>query len=336
MILTLATIKQSTIPQVLNLCPDDPKLIQYVNEAQERLMSTPKDWLGTWQSAMFLIRDQCIIWPQGVLEIRAAKMGGRPMVLRNSWYEYVQPVGEPYEDRVTGNFLVLQDQDWTPVITNIIQTGNTVRLFAGDASDYGKRVLVQGYDQNMAFVRTADGANWVNGEYVTLQRPWVDTNTKWGVNGITGIQKDVTNQVVLMREISVVTGKGTDMAVFEPDITVPRFKRSRIINYNRVKTIAGCGCSEEVVMECVVKRAHVPVRVDSDYLVLQNLAAFKDACMAVKREQDEGPGAGSEYMASAKRLLQGELENVLGRKFHITADYHGGHTFSRGVMAGMR
>jgi len=334
MILTLASIQQSSIPKVLNLCPTDPRLIQFVNESEERLMSTKKDWIGTWQTARFVITDGCISWPRGVLEIRQAKICGTPMLMRNSWYEYVQSVGEPGEASNTGNFLVLQDNDWSPVVNNVSKLGNVIRFFPGDASDVGKRVLVQGYNTNHVFVRSQDGATWVDGEYVTLATPFVETVNTWYADGITGIQKDITNMPVTMFEVGP-DDTTTEMATFEPDESYPRFKRSKIINFECVLRRVGGGWGA-FVMECIVKRSHIPVRVPTDYLVLQNLSAIKAACLAVKRDEDEGPGAGLQLMDSAQKLLRGELENVLGRKVHITSDYHGGRPFYKGVMAGMR
>ena len=337
MIITLATIQQSSIPTVLGLCPTDPRVTRYANEAQERLMSTEREWLGTWQTARFVIIDGCIVWPRGVLEIRHAKIGCTPMSLRNSWYEYVQPVGDPGVAGC-GNF-VMQDNDWSPVVNNVDRTGNTIRFFPGGPSDYGKRILVQGYDINHVFVRSQSGSSWVDGEYVTLASPFVDTVNTWYADGITGIQKDITDQPVTMFDVLPAVGSGeettTEMATLEPDESYPRYKRSKILNFDSVVREVGGGWGAFIV-ECIVKRGHIPIRVPTDYLVLQNLAAIKSACMAIKREEDEGPGAGEEQMAAARRLLSGELRNVLGRKTHITADLHGGRTFSRSVMAGMR
>lgn len=334
MILTLASIKQSNIPKVLNLCPDDPRLLQFVNEAQERLMSTAKDWVGTWQSARFVISGGCITWPRGVLEIRQAKICGTPMLLRNSWYEYVQPVGEPNDAKRTGDFLVLQEYDQSPVHANVALTGNTIRFFPGTASDVGKRILVQGYNANNVFVRSQDtDGTWVDGEYVTLESPFTDTVNTWYENGITGIQKDLTDQPVTMFDVNALDGDTSEMASFDPDDYYPSFKRSKIFDRVR-RLVTGSCCTFQ--MECIVKRAHIPVRIDTDYLVLQNLAAFKDACQGVKRDEDEGPGAGLPFMRSAEKLLTGQLQNVLGRLVHIEADFHGGRTFYRGVMRGMR
>jgi len=287
--------------------------------------------------ARFNITDGCFAWPRGVVDIRQAKVCGTPMVLRNEWYSYVQPVGQPHESRVTGTFLVMQSDGSTPVSRNIGVTGNTIRIYPGDSSDVGKRILIQGYDFNGNWVRTNDTVTgvWVDGEYVTLAEPFADTVTKWNKGGITGVQRDSTNQPTTLFELDATTTDEIEMASYQPDDEVPSFRRSKIINYRWVReAVAGCRCDFQ--MDCIVKLSHIPVRQDTDYFVIRNLAALKDAAMSVKLDEDQGVGAGDALFMRAKKILNDDLKNIDGRIVHIDAQLHGGRTFQRGVMQWMR
>ena len=335
--ITVAQVRASRIPTVLSVCPTGPELLSYCNEGEVRLMSLPNDWWGTWQQARFTIIEGCLTWPRGVVDIRQASACNQPFVLRNEWYHYVMPVGQPGEARVTGNFLEMESNGTSPVAINILVTGSTIRVYPGDATDVGKKILIQGYDKNGVWVRTVDAVTgvWTDGEYVTLAEPFVDTTTQWLRQGITGVQRDATNQPTTIFELNATTLAETEMASYQPDDDVPSFRRSKIINYRTTAPfLNGCDCTFQ--LNCIAKLGHVPVRQDTDYFVIQNMAALKDAAMSVKLDEDQGVGAGDALFNRAKKILNDELKNFNGRLTHIRADLHGGFQFGRSVVAGMR
>lgn len=339
MIITLKTVKQSRIPNVLNLCADDPRLLSFLNEAQERLLSYKEAWLGTWQRARFQITESCIVWPRGVEDIRLAQICGTPMVLRNEWYEYLGPVGEPNESSITGNFLTMKSTGTTPIPKNIQVTGSVIRTYPGDLVDVGKRVLYQGYDENGEWVRTVDTENGdivVDGEYVTVASPFVDTTKKWARGGITGVQRDATSYAQKVFEVYENTAYAESMmADYQADDTLPNFRSTEIVNYRTVRSLVPKDSTCNIVMDCIVKRSHIPVSIDSDYFVIQSIPALKDAARSVKLEEDVGVGAGEALMGSAIKILRNQLANFIGDTVRIQPDLHGGRTFSY-FMRGFR
>lgn len=342
--ITLQMVMNSRVPTVLNLCPTDPMLLTYVNEAEERLMTSPENWVGSWQRALFDLYDGFCVYPRGVVEIRQAKVCGTPMVLRNEWYSYLGPVGQPDYSDQTGCYLAMEADGTTPVYSNISRSGNRARAYPGDPSDVGKRLLIQGTDKNGVWVRTQDmidPANpvWVDGEYLTLALPFVDSQTQWAEAGITGVQREITNKSTALFESNFDTQIESPMADYQPDEIVPSYRKSRILHFgSNQRSCSGSsygGSPTPYQIDCIIRLAHVPVRQPQDYFVLNNLPALKDASMAIKMDEDAGPGAGAAYMASAIRLLRQELKNFTGSRVHIKADLHGGKQFGY-MVRGMR
>jgi len=67
----------------------------------------------------------------------------------------------------------------------------------------------------------------------------------------------------------------------------------------------------------MAKLALIPVEVDTDYLVIQNIAALKEECQSVRfGEMDDKSSAGQAALRHNKaiNLLNGELVHHLGKE----------------------
>jgi hypothetical protein len=172
---------------------------------------------------------------------------------------------------------------------------------------------------------------------LTLASPFVDSVTRWKAGMITGVQREATHQNTDLFEANYDTQTEAQLASYQPDELVPSYRKSRILHFKPIaNTYKGVNCTCRFQMDAVVKLGHIPVYQDTDYFVIQNMAALKDAAMAVKLEEDAGPGAGAASMASAINLLRKELQNYNGQKVHIRPDLQGGRTFRYMVTRGMR
>src|ERR1041384_3645824 len=89
--LTLKDIKNSRIPALLNVCPDDARIGQWINTFEERSFSRGR-WWGSTQLARFCVTtESCIVTPREVATIDALSIGGVPVPVQNSWFQFIRP-----------------------------------------------------------------------------------------------------------------------------------------------------------------------------------------------------------------------------------------------------
>lgn len=305
---TLRMLKDSRIPYVLEMGPEDQRVIAYANEAQLRLLNRSKDgWWDTAQRMRFCVGPSgCITWPRGIAEIKGLVTCSGSMPLRNGWYEFLNDGSglADYNNCCGGG---LYDRGYGPTYEDIIpKTYNGaaplndkfLRLYISVAADAGKRVLVQGTDADNAPLRTIVGGTTINGIYMTLAFPFVDSTVV--IASITGIQKDVTLGPVRAYELNPDDGTERALAYWEPDETVPWYRKSY------VKGLTSSCCGGHLVT-AMVKLAYYPAKNDTDWLVLGNLAALKDMVQSI-RKKEANLEAESLYMErSAIRELNAEL-----------------------------
>jgi hypothetical protein len=78
-----------------------------------------------------------------------------------------------------------------------------------------------------------------------------------------------------------------------------------------------CGSGDPLtnkrVVRAVVKLDHIDVRRDTDWFVLGNLPALKNAAKAVQLEEQQNVGEAARYFGEAIRLLEVELTHYQGK-----------------------
>lgn len=289
--LTLGNIRAGRIPTVLGVCSDDARLIDWANEAQERMMNCGR-WFGTVARARFCITNDCLVWPREVAFIEGIKLCGQPISSHNMWYEFTEYVN-PWCDSWTcsSNDPSLEERGLTPVVADITGTGKKVIVYARDATDSNttKRILVQGRDENNQWIRMLF-TEWVDGEWIVP----LDTgrvSTKFFDGGITGIQKDDTNSNILMYQYDDATSTVEHLlGNYQPNEQNPQYRKSYLKNIGGGCCCNSCGCDDDdtKTVEAIVTLQHVPVAADTDWLLIQNEAAFKFAMLACKLEETEG------------------------------------------------
>lgn len=306
---TLRQAKDSRIPYVLEMGPEDLRVVAYINEAQQRLLNRAKDgWWDTAQRMRFCVSTSgCITWPRGVADIRGLALCDGAMELRNGFAEFLND-GSGLADFNHCCGGGLYDRGYGPTYEDIIpKTYNGaaplndkfLRLRIDVAADAGKRVLVQGTDANNLPLRTVVGGATINGIYMTLVSPYVDSTI--AIASITGIQKDVTLGAVRAFELNPDDGTERALAYWEPDETIPWYRKSYI------KSIGASTCCSHRLVTAMVKLAYYPARNDTDWMVLGNIAALKDMVQSI-RKKEANLEAESLYMErSAIRELNAEL-----------------------------
>ena len=165
---TLSNVRASRIPEALNVSPDDARLVQYVNEATERLLHRGL-WWGSYGRYAITATSQLLTLPAELDTIEAVAVSQIQMPVRDVFYEFLsngwptrddtQPCGSGIEEVIyRGNFPTFVDLTADSVVT----------LICDLASDATKIVTVMGYDENDNWVRSLVDGEYVNGEQVAL------------------------------------------------------------------------------------------------------------------------------------------------------------------------
>src|SRR6185295_16002 len=169
-----------------------------------------------------------------------------------------------------------------------------------------KRTLIQGLDQNGTVIRSQDGLTPTLGEFLTLQEPFVQAPME--ISAITGIQKDVTLGPVKYYEVDLTTGDTRLLLTMEPSEQTASYRRYTINGLPRNCCNTPLGATAQVTG--MAKLELIPVRCDTDWLLIQNLEALASECQAIRFDSlDSGNGArqAARKHHDAIGYLQGEL-----------------------------
>jgi hypothetical protein len=310
--LTLGQVKQSRIPDFLGFDPQDTRLVQIVNEAHQRLMMQGLFW-GTYQTYQICVSSEgCLTWPRQVASIEALAVNDQPITLRNNWFEYLQ-TGFGIRSTSNSSELQLMDRGRSAVFLDMTDFSSTLQVYSEVDEDASAKLLVQGYDQNGNWIRTLEGSQWIDGEYIAIGTTTAASSKIF--TSITGVQKPVTNGPV---HLSKVTAESVIVPIgyYQWDEQFPDYRRSIIPGLgNAPQYTCGSGdpLTEKRVVRAVVKLDHIPVKRDTDWFVLGNEPALKNAAKAVQLEEQQNRAEAAQYLGEAIRLLEVELTHYQGR-----------------------
>ena len=234
--------------------------------------------------------------------------------VRNDWFEFVES-GYGLLDNKDNVGYQLIDRGESPTQKDMSGEGKNIRVYAFLAADAGKIINIQGYDENNAWIRTASGGSYIDGQNVTLVNGYVDTTKKF--KSITGIRKDVTQANVQLYEITDASAPTlVDLATYEPNETLPSYRRSIIPSLGGA---AGCesGTDKKVAVTVIAKLRFINAVNDTDVLMVSDLYAIKNMATAIKLEENRDFGAASEYRNLAFDSLQNQLANHMGDGLYL-------------------
>lgn len=329
--LRLYDIRTSRLFRAIGICQGDvQQTADYVNSAQERLLnaveSGDEGWWGTWAEMAFNVTKDApyVTLPRGVTRIIDPAVCDQPVALQNQFYRFLRFGNGPrcFTNRVMGNMTVY-DKGLVPTMVDLDATAGAqiIRIYPASEFDAGQRVLIQGTDQNGMTVRTVDGYANVEGEFVTLAQPFVDTLFRYKT--LTGIQKDTTNGTVEIRQADPTTAVEKTLLTMEATEQVSGYRRYYVQNvpYNCCGTVEPSPCIEVtspyyVQLSFVAKLELIPVKADPDYLLIQNREALIAECQSIKFSERDGEEARKQEILKHKeaiRYLNGEIFNQLGK-----------------------
>lgn len=314
--------RQSRAPQSVGSCSSDqPRLASLVNEASQMLLEAGGEvgFWGTWGRFAFNV-DPCapyLTLPRSLVRMINAAICKTPIRIQNGLYELLEFGVGPQPEDCGCQLREAYDRGTFPTLKDLDNKTNKkcIRFYLTDQRDIGKRILVQGVDTNGTVLRSLDNGIDVEGVYVRLEAPFVDTEFLFGANTsskITGLQKDITVGDVRVYEVDTVTGASVSLSVLEPSEETTAYRR-----YFLNGLPANCCAGETTVqITAMCKFAFVPVTVDQDWLIIGNIPALKRACESVRYAENDSPE--SHAMSRAKwqeaiRLLNRELDHHMGK-----------------------
>lgn len=321
--ITYQDFQNSRIPAAVGECPASMKLLAWLQEAEERLLYEGK-WWGTYSRVRICATDGCITLPSQLATIEAIAQCGRPLEIRDSWYEFLEKGmgirGECScwpEAIMRGNYPVFRD-----ISSNINKL-----LFVCDVTlDVGKQVLALGYDENNNWIRTLVNGAWQDGEIITLaQSPGTQSVNIF--TSITDLQfpSNMEGQTWLY-SYSTVDASQIMLGHYQYNETRPSYARYFMPSVQSAIRAGGGGCGngvsnttgcKTVQLEMVCKHALVPVTVATDYLNIPCLPALKEMITALKNSENEGDGNKANGLIAtglqlAKAILDKQLNHFLG------------------------
>ena len=317
--LTLADIKRP-ISKVLSMASTDSRVVDYINEAQERLLYKGK-WPGTYARYRVTTDAGMITWPRQLETIEAVAIDDVPGVVRNRWFEFLES-GPGILESTDKIGLQLIDQDVAASFSDITGTGKKLRLYTDSLTasvDTGVKVLLQGYNDDGKWIRTQDGSNYVDGEYVTLTASYVETTNNF--SALSGAQKPDTKGNVTVKEYNVSADTVRTIAEYEPLENLPTYRRSMIPGITTSTTVTVTG-----------KLRFIPAENDIDWLHINNQPALKLMVMAIRKEENNILDEAMAYEARALQSLQDQLMHFLGDGAVFTPRVAGAATWGGGII----
>lgn len=328
--LRLYDVRLSRLPRVIGACPADIQTVaENVNTAQRRLLyakeAGDEGWHGTWAEIAFNVTrtNPYFTAPREVARVEFTNVCRRPVPVQNQFYEYLQ-FGNgrlpKIHARCRQDFLQVYSRNSVPTFTDLAATPQLIYIYPSDPGDVDgtKRVLLQGLDQNGVTVYSQDGANRVQGVFVPLGSPFVSSAIQF--TQITGIQKDITNGPVQFFQFDPTTGAQSLLLTMEPSEQTAWYRRYYFnpLPFNCCHSFPPVQPStpNTVQVTAIVKLDLIPVAVDTDYTLIQNLEALIEEGQSVRYSEIDS--ATSKQMAAEKHkqaigLLNGEIAHFYSR-----------------------
>ncbi len=233
------------------------------------------------------IDNGCITLPREIETVLACNIGGRPALGHDQLFSF--HLNGPGDFKTPCNYS-WDDSGLHPVYRDL-RCPSKVVAFLDNTEDDGKKVRIFGYDDQQRPLRTKIGEEWQDGYLVpTIYGYALPEAGAPTISRITGIVKDVTAGNIRLSSFDSSTSTGTLLGVFEPDETVPQ--------YRRLKVNSSCGW----IRICYRKRS-AQVRSANDRILLHSRPALLLALHALKFYRDSDIANGQAFEANATRLL---------------------------------
>lgn len=301
----------------------DPRVIDYLNLAQEELMNEG-DWPSVVARLRFRISGCKIVVPSEFDRIMLMTINGIPMQMQSPWFEFVgegpdflntdylvPPID--YNDRLNlGGLVGVIDREQVATFEDIPLTGGPYYpVVYGTADETGglpnnrPKIIIRGYDANRNWVRSlGPGGIWMDGIELPINGdtpPFASTSTQ-SFSEVTAIIKPVTNGYVNLYVTNNTTAE-VFIGSYAPRDTNPYYRRYHIPGLSPVQ------------IYCVLarlRRRFFPARADNDFLLIGNLPALISMMQAVYYREAKDMENYTAYKATAIDIMRKETKAYVG------------------------
>lgn len=333
-------IDNSRVPKALGLCPrtnveQRTRFLQIVNEGQQRLIPQGL-YVGTYGRFRMCVTDGCVSLAPQLASIERVALYGRVIPSHDMLYEFLDNGFGPRNALSTtgtgtcggGGSCGMAEANlrgYFPSFGDIRGSAKKLRFACDLSSDVDKTVLALGYDDNGNWIRTTQGSVVADGELITLaQAPGTDS-TKF-FSSLTGVQfPDERDGQVWLWERDTVASTSRLIGNYQYWETDPDYPRYFFPSVLAQQTSNGCTAT---TIELIGKLDFVPVKQDTDYLIIRNVPALKEMCVGIKKAEDEADSSVSNDIiikaeALAIHYLDQELEHYNGQGREVGMNVRG-------------
>ena len=320
--ITLGQMLNSRLPSKLGLCREDARIVQYLNDAQYRLLELPGSWQGRTQlTELWLCDKPYFLMPPGAVAVEGAwaPEACRGVELKNRLWRFV---GACHRDNDCDGCVAFEHSGRSAMAQ--IPECPPFRVFAiaRYVEDVGTELWIEGLDENGNVVRSESRA----GTRITATA-WDSSadipSTCW-MSTMSDATKGVTHGEI---EIYAEDQKGCRLIMNElyPHETSALRERYDI------------GCRAPATVEASLRLGHVPVVRETDPFVLTSETAISYAAEASKADEERDYGRFQALMNQAKDCLYNQLEAASpGREVTRVTTEPGRRNLNRRVFADFR
>ena len=282
-------------------------------------------WWGTYAEIGFTASRTSphVIMPRNVARLEFVDVCGRPADVNNQFAEYLRfGNGRMRPGRGSCDpqrqFLPTAAYERNNAVTQVelFPAPQILSVYITSPADVGKRIFLQGLDNNGVQIYTQNVQDVVMGAFVTFAMPF--TNAPMQFSRITGVQKDVTQGQVKVYQVDPTTGAQVLLLTMEPTEQTSWYRRYLLdpLPINCCNQAAINPVLNTVQCTAIAMLEHVDVAVDTDYLLIQEPSALILEAQAIrmsKNDSDSARAQSREYHLQAVRLLIGQASRYLGQ-----------------------
>lgn len=284
-----------------------PDFIQLVNEAQRRLIKRG-DFFGLVQEAVFVFQGCYIVWPKYVGTIIAARRGRGGVQVSNMWYSFTGSFHRHHShwhgDAVledAGETCTFQPISGSTLDASGSSLGQIIQYYVQQPQDLTATITLFGKQYGDQPLQQQVNGAWERGLTLTAGTPVAQTSVM--VTKLESIIRSPTQANATLYEFDPASSTRRLLAVFEPNDTNPRFRRSVIVNFNNCfgcqTTPSNSTTPKYHQLEVLLKLKFIPVVNPWDFLLIDDFDALKFAMQAVKAEEAGDIDTANKYFLRA-------------------------------------
>ncbi len=317
--LTLADIQTPQFQQASGFCTDRDEFLELVNLAVNALIRRG-DWPGTLIPVRLCVSNGCITFPRYVGEVRKVNACNSSIDMRNVWYQFLEhrypygPNGEYASNWMwrgsCGAQMQMLQQYKAPTFNDIYGPDCYIRVYPDAQEDIGKTIQFFGTDNYNQPLRERVNDVWQEGITITVASPYGSSATP--VSRIERVVKQETqgNLNVYSYDSTKASGEALyQLATYAPSETNPSYWRYQLQGANTGTGNCTSGNCCQATIIALVKLQHIPVKVSTDLIIIDNAEAMLDTIRSLKSKEAGNYPMAITQLEAAIESLNRDLEN---------------------------